>query len=84
MQTLVYFSATGNTREVANMIASEVGADIFEIIPAEKYIDENLNYNDDNCRANIEMNDENVRPAIENDLSAVADYNIIYLGHPKL
>lgn len=79
---VVYFSGTGNTRKVANLIASETGADIYEIIPAEKYSDEDLNYNDDNCRANIEMNDENARPEIENDLSVVADYDMIYLGHP--
>ena len=79
---VVYFSGTGNTIEVANVIASETGADIYEIIPAEKYSDEDLNYNDDNCRANIEMNDESARPEIESDLSAVVDYDIIYLGHP--
>lgn len=78
---VVYFSGTGNTREVANRIASEIGADIYESIPKEKYNDEDLNHNDDNCRANIEMNDVNARPEIENNLSAVEDYDIIYLGH---
>ncbi len=79
---VVYFSGTGNTREVANLIASETEADIYEIIPTEKYSDEDLNYNNDNCRANIEMKDKNARPEIESDLSAVADYDTIYLGHP--
>lgn len=81
---VVYFSGTGNTREVANLIVSQSGADIYEIIPTEKHSDEDLNYNDDNCRANIEMNDENARPENENDLSDVEDYDIIYLGHPKM
>ena len=38
--------------------------------------------NDDNCRANQEMNDESARPAISNDLSVVSEYDVIYLGYP--
>lgn len=79
---VVYFSATGTTAEVAQMIASTTNADIFEIIPEEVYTSEDLDYNDDNCRANKEMNDAAARPAISTDLSAVSEYDVIYLGHP--
>lgn len=79
---VVYFSGTGNTREVANLLAKEVGADIYEIVPENVYTSEDLNYNDDNCRANQEMNDDSARPAISNDLSAVSEYDVIYLGYP--
>ena len=41
---VVFFSGTGNTKAVANLIASEIGADIYEIIPKEKYSVEDLNY----------------------------------------
>lgn len=81
-RAVVYFSATGTTAEVAQMIAKETGADIFEIVPEEVYTPEDLNYNDDNCRANKEMNDDTARPSISNNLSTVSDYDIIYLGHP--
>lgn len=79
---VVCFSGTGNTMAIAEKIADVTEADLFEIIPAEKYTDEDLNYSDDNCRANKEQNDPDARPAIENDLSAVEEYNTIYLGHP--
>ncbi len=79
---VVYFSGTGNTREVADLFAKETDADIFEIIPKNMYTSDDLNYNDDNCRANQEMNDESARPAISNDLSAVSEYDVIYLGYP--
>ena len=79
---VVYFSATGNTREVAEQIAKEINADIYEIVPAEEYTAEDLNYNNDNCSANLEMNDEAARPAIQGELSAVTDYEVIYLGYP--
>lgn len=80
--TVVYFSATGNTEAVAELIAAQTGADIFEIIPETEYTDDDLNYSDDSCRANQEMDDENARPAISSDLSAVSEYDVIYLGYP--
>lgn len=79
---VVYFSGTGNTREVADLLAKETDADIFEIIPKNMYTSDDLNYNDDNCRANQEMNDESARPVISNDLSVVSEYDVIYLGYP--
>lgn len=57
-------------------------ADIFEIIPENMYTADDLNYNDDKCRANQEMNDDSARPAISNDLSVVSGYDVIYLGYP--
>ncbi len=79
---VVCFSGTGNTMAIAEIIADVTDADLFEIIPAEKYTDEDLNYSDDNCRANKEQDDPDARPEIENDLSAVEGYDTIYLGHP--
>lgn len=79
---VVYFSATGTTAEAANLIAKVTGADIFEIVPEEQYTSEDLNYNDDNCRANKEMNDDTARPVIDDDLSMVSEYDVIYLGYP--
>lgn len=57
-------------------------ADIFEIIPENMYTADDLNYNDDKCRVNQEMNDDSARPAISNDLSVVSEYDVIYLGYP--
>ena len=79
---VVYFSATGNTKEVANLLAKEADADIYEIVPENMYTSDDLNYNNDNCRANQEMNDDSARPTISNDLSAVSEYDVIYLGYP--
>lgn len=78
---VVYFSATGNTKEVSGYIAEEVDADLIEIIPAEEYTAEDLDYNNDNCRANTEQNNENARPEIANDID-VTIYDVIYLGYP--
>ena len=42
---VVYFSATGNTKAVAEKIAELTGADIYEIVLAEPYTADDLNYN---------------------------------------
>lgn len=78
---VIYFSATGTTKNVAETISKATDSDIIEIIPKEKYTNEDLSYNNDNCRANQEQNDENARPEIQNTIK-VDDYDIIYLGYP--
>ena len=79
---VVYFSATGTTKAVAERIASVTGSDIFEIIPVEPYSDSDLDWNDDNSRTTIEMNDPDVRPAIANDTVELDGYTTVYIGYP--
>ncbi len=79
---VVYFSATGNTEALAQTIAQAANADLWEIIPEEPYTTEDLNYNNDDCRANIEMNDETSRPAIAETIENIDAYNTIFLGYP--
>lgn len=77
---VLYFSATGTTKRVAEYIKEETNSNIIEIIPKEKYTSDDLNYNKD-CRANSEQNNINSRPEIFNIID-VSDYEIIYLGYP--
>lgn len=79
---VIYFSATGTTKTFAEKIAETAGADIFEIAPSEPYTSADLNYNDDNCRANQEMNDESARPAIANRIENIDAYDTIFIGYP--
>lgn len=79
---VVFFTGTGNTKVIAQNIAEELSISIYEIEPEEKYTDADLNYSDDNCRANKEQNDDFARPDIANDLSEVTEYDTIYLGYP--
>mgnify|MGYP000185851609 FL=1 len=79
---VIYFSCTGHTKAVAEAIAAQAGADLYEIVPANPYTSADLNYNDSNCRANREMNDPSARPAIGSvpvDLSA---YDTVFIGYP--
>lgn len=77
---VLYFSATGNTKEIAEKIAKESNSDIIEIVPKEEYNQEDLDYNSD-CRANREQNDSKARPEIKNVID-ITKYDTIYLGYP--
>lgn len=79
---VAYFSATGNTKTVAEQIADVTGGELYEIEPAEPYTSEDLDYNNDDCRANLEMNDDTVRPEIAGAIENIEQYDTIYLGYP--
>lgn len=78
---VIYFSATGTTKKVAEHIKDVTNSDIVEIVPKDKYTSEDLSYTNDDCRANKEQNDDTSRPEIENSIS-VDEYDTIYLGYP--
>lgn len=78
---ILYFSATGNTERIANYLHEITSSDIIEIVPANPYTDEDLSYNNDDCRANIEQNNDNARPEIANQID-ISAYDTIYLGYP--
>lgn len=79
---VVYFSATGNTKAVAETLAGLQGADLYEIVPEQPYTDEDLNYNDRNTRATVEQNDPDVRPAIQGSITDFEQYDVVYVGYP--
>lgn len=79
---VVYFSATGNTKAVAETLAELSGADIYEIVPEQPYTDEDLNYNDRTTRATAEQNDPDARPAIQGSITDFEQYEVVYVGYP--
>ena len=81
--TLVaYFSATGNTESIAQHLQAVLDADLYEIVPAEPYSEDDLNYNVSDCRANQEQNDPDARPAIDGTVENMDGYDVIFLGYP--
>ena len=58
---VVYYSAQGHNDAVAKEIASNLNADIFELIPEEEYTSDDLNYNNENSRVSKEHNNESLR-----------------------
>ena len=79
---VAYFSASGTTAKKAKILASELGADLFEIKPAVPYTNADLNWMDKNSRSSVEMNDPASRPELDGSKVDIAAYDEIHLGFP--
>ena len=79
---VAYFSATGNTENIAEHLVSILDADLYEIVPQVPYTSEDLDYSHSDCRANREQNDPTARPAISGGVEDLEDYEVIFLGYP--
>lgn len=77
-----YFSATGTTKGVAQKLAKVIEGDLFEIRPAKKYTDADLDWHDKNSRSTIEMEDKTSRPEIIEKVKNLADYETVVIGFP--
>ncbi len=83
MKKLVaFFSASGTTKQVANILAEAIGADVFEIVPSKPYTSADLNWMDKHSRSSVEMADKTARPQIKNELKNMAEYDVVFLGFP--
>ena len=79
---VVYFSATGTTKGVAEKIASITDGDLYEIKAAQEYTEADLNWNDSSSRSTKEQDDSSVRPEIGSEAISFDGYTTIYIGYP--
>lgn len=81
---VVYYSATGHTESVANAIAEESGADVFELVPVDVYTDEDLDWTKDDSRVSVEHDNEDLRE-VELTSATVENwdsYDTVFIGYP--
>ena len=87
---VVYFSRTGeqytvgvidkgNTAIVAEIIAEQLGADLFELVPADDHYP--MTYAELTDVAKREQN-ENARPAYAGEVPDLSQYDMIFIGAP--
>ena len=79
---VVYFSATGTTKGVAEKLAEGLNADLYEIVPEQPYTDADLDYNDRSSRTSQETDDPACRPAIAGELPDLTGYDTVFIGYP--
>ena len=79
---VIYFSATGTTKDIAEKIAKIESADLYEIKAAQEYTDADLNWHDSSSRTTLEQNDASVRPEIGSAAVSLEGYTKIYIGYP--
>ena len=76
---VVYFSHSGNTRKIAEIIHKKVGGDILEIEPVTPYPSD--------YQATVDLakkeQQENARPAVKTKIANPDDYGVIFLGYPN-
>ena len=78
---VVYFSATGTTKNAAQVLAKEQNAVLWEIEPAERYTAADLDWRNKQSRSSLEMADPAARPTIK-QCTNIQPYDTIYVGFP--
>lgn len=81
---IVYFSYTGNTKEMAEYIEKYTGGTLVEIIAQVPYTAADTNYNDNNSRCQTERRDD-ARPEISQTTYSQIDideYETVFIGYP--
>ena len=81
---VVYYSASGNTKRVAEEIASAAGGDLFEITPTEVYTSDDLNWTNSDSRVSREHDDESLRdvPLTTTEVENWDEYDTVFIGYP--
>ena len=79
---VAYFSASGTTRKIAEMIAETAEADLYEIVPKQPYSKADLNWMDKKSRSSVEMNDKKFRPELTDTDAQIDKYDEIILVFP--
>jgi len=75
---IIYYSRTGNTREIANQIHKSVGGDIFEIQTVKPYPDD---YEELKIVAKEELASE-FKPALKTKIENILSYDVVFIGYP--
>lgn len=76
---VAYFSHTGNTETIANMIAEYTGGDLFQVETTTVYPDE---YNDLIAQARQEQDDD-ARPELSSSVENMDNYDTVFIGFPN-
>lgn len=81
---IVYFSATGNTKEAAQCIATATDGDLFELEPVEPYTAEDLNWRDETSRVTYEHDNPSKRNValVAAGVDNFDDYDTVFIGYP--
>ena len=81
---VVYYSAQNHTKNVAEKVANNLKADIYEIKPLKEYTSDDLDWTNSNSRVSKEHNDKTLQK-VELESSEVPyweEYDTVLIGFP--
>lgn len=76
---IAYFSWSGHTKQLAEVIQEQTGGDLFEITPETPYTD------DINKLSGIALQEQrdNARPALASHVDDMEKYDVVFVGYPN-
>ena len=75
---IAYFSHTGNTENMANLIHENIGGDLFEIVTVDPYPEDY-----DTCVAQAKREKaDSYRPALSSGVTDIDSYSVVFIGYP--
>ena len=79
---VVYFSATGNTEQVATVIAEAIDGELFVLEPVEPYTDADLDWTDEKSRVGREYGDPEQRDVelVSTAIDGWKEASTVYIG----
>lgn len=81
---VVYFSATGNTQAVADIIVQRTGADVLALEARVPYTDEDLDWTNEKSRVSVEHGEKDAVEVelVEASVDNWAEYDTVFVGFP--
>ena len=79
---VAYFSCSGFTKKLAEVLNQKVNGDLFEIEPITPYTDEDLDWTKEDSRSTLEMKNPANRPPVKNKVENMDQYELIFVGFP--
>ncbi len=77
---IVYFSQTGNTRQLAEMIKAQTGGELIELVPQDAY---SQNYREVVTRGKKEL-DGQIKPALKDGkVPSIEKFDVVFIGSPN-
>jgi flavodoxin len=79
---VAFFSATGTTERIADLITEVVGVDVYRITPAQPYTSADLDWQNPHSRSSLENADPTSRPPLTGPALGMTAYETVFLGYP--
>ena len=79
---VTYFSVTETTKSLAQELATNVGADLFQIDGVQPYTSDDVDFRNRESRSVKEMADKSIRPEVKAKPENLDKYDVVFIGFP--